>query len=164
MVRYAEAPTASVEITVATSPAVVWPHVIDIDLPARFSPEFQGAEWLAGSGPALGATFEGHNKHAAVGEWTTTSTVTAFEPERTFEWTVGDLANKTARWRFDLEPDGTGCRLRFSAEMGPGPSGLSGAIAAMPDREEEIVDRRVQEWQRNMSLTIEGIKELAETA
>lgn len=161
MVKYADAPQASVEVKIAAGPAAVWPLVSDISLPARFSPEFQGADWID-DGPALGATFHGHNKHQFVGEWTTTSTLTAYEEGSVFEWTVGDLENKTARWRFDLAPDGEGSTLRFSAEMGPGPSGLTMAIQQMPDREEEIVANRLGEWTGNMQATLDGIKGLAE--
>lgn len=161
MVKYADAPQASVEVKIAAGPVAVWPLVSDISLPARFSPEFQGADWID-DGPALGATFHGHNKHQFVGEWTTTSTLTAYEEGSVFEWTVGDLENKTARWRFDLAPDGEGSTLRFSAEMGPGPSGLTMAIQQMPDREEEIVANRLDEWTGNMQATLDGIKGLAE--
>ena len=161
MVKYADGPQASVQVAIAAAPQTVWPLLTDIGLPARFSPEFQGADWID-DGPALGATFHGHNRHQRVGEWTTTSTVTAYEEGRVFEWTVGDPADKTARWRFDLTADGEGSSLRFSAEMGPGPSGLSMAIQAMPDREEEIVANRVAEWTANMTATVEGIRSLAE--
>ena len=68
MVKYADAPQASVEITIDAAPERVWALVTDISLPAQFSPEFQGADWVDG-GPALGATFHGHNKHQFVGEW-----------------------------------------------------------------------------------------------
>ncbi len=161
--KYADAPTASVETTVAAAPDVVWALVSDITTPTRFSPELQGAEWT-GDERGLGATFHGHNKHAAVGEWTTPNTITDYAEGSVFEWTVGDLANKTARWRFELEPAGDGTRLRFSAEMGPGPSGLTFVIEKMPDREEEIVVNRLQEWTANMQSTVDGIKELAEAA
>jgi hypothetical protein len=163
MVKYADSPRASIEVGIGAPAAKVWSLISDIDLPSRFSPEYQGGTWV-GAGPALGATFEGHNKHKAVGEWTTISTITAFEEPAVFEWTVGDVDNKTARWRFDLATDGDEvCTLRFSAEMGPGPSGLSVAIEAMPDREEEIVANRLREWTANMALTVDGIKTLVET-
>lgn len=162
MVKYADAPAASAEVAIAAPTDAVWSYVVDIDLPARFSPEFQGARWLDHTGPALGARFEGTNKHEFAGEWTTTSTVTAFEEGRVFEWTVGELDNKVARWRFELEPSGGGTLLRFSAEMGPGPSGVTMAIAGSPALEEKIVAGRLEEWERNMGLTLAGIKQAAE--
>jgi hypothetical protein len=46
--------------------------------------------------------------------------------------------------------------------MGPGPSGLTPAIEKMPDKEERIIARRLEEWQANMAATLSGIKGLAE--
>ncbi len=48
------------------------------------------------------------------------------------------------------------------ADLGPARSGLSRAIDAMPDKEERIVARRLDEHRANMVKTIEGIKALAE--
>ena len=81
--RYADGPTAEVEVTVAAPAERVWRLVIDIDLPARFSDEFKGAEWLDGEpGPRLGARFRGCNEHPAIGAWQSTSRVVACEPGR----------------------------------------------------------------------------------
>jgi len=140
----------------------VWPLLCDINVPGAFSEEFQRAEWID-DGPALGATFRGYNRHRVVGEWSAVCTVTALDRPRTFEWTVGDVDFKAARWRFDLEPDGPeGSVLRFRSEIGPAPSGLTPAIERMPDREEDIVAKRMGEHNANMVRTIEGIKALAE--
>ncbi|MGH9184993.1 MAG: SRPBCC family protein [Acidimicrobiales bacterium] len=162
-VRYADGPTAEVTIHIDAPPARVWSVVTDISMPARFSDEFQGANWLDGAtGPATGARFMGRNRHPATGEWETTSVVVACEPERVFGWAVGDADDPTAEWRFELEPDNGGTRLRQWARMGPAPSGLTFAIMARPDKEERIVARRLEEWQRNMTATVEGIKAIAE--
>lgn len=163
MVRYADGPTETVEVDIAAPISEVWALVTDLDLPAGFSDEFQGADWLDGAeGPALGARFRGHNRHRAIGEWTTVCTVTAFEPRRVFGWDVGEIDAPAASWRFELEPRASGTLLRQWARMGPGPSRLTPAIAARPDREEQIVARRREEWRRNMTATVEGIKDLAE--
>ena len=79
-----------------------------------------------------------------------------------FGWAVGGTENPAARWRFELEPAGDSVRLTQHATMGPGPSGLTPAIEAMPDKEERIVARRLGEWEANMRATVEGIKQLAE--
>jgi uncharacterized protein YndB with AHSA1/START domain len=161
--RYADGPTAEVEVHVDAPPAAVWAIVSDINAPARFSEEFLGADWVDGAdGPAVGARFQGRNQHTAVGEWETTSIVTDLEPERRFAWAVTDPDNPSASWRFELEPDGDGTRLRQWMRMGPGRSGLSPAIDAMPDKEEKIIARRLREHEQNMRLTVEGIKALAE--
>ena len=164
MVKYADGPTVEVEVEVGVSAAVIWPLISDIDMPARFSEEFQGAEWIDGVGPAIGSRFRGRNRHPVVGEWTTECTVVDYEPERAFGWVVGDVDNVLASWRFDLEQDGERTRLRMSARMGPGPSGITAAIEARPDREDDIVERRLDEWRSNMTATVEGIKASVESA
>ena len=135
--------------------------VCDINVPARFSNEFAGAEWLA-EGPCVGARFKGNNEHPAIGTWQTTSVVTRCEPGRIFEWAVGDPEYPSARWRFELTPAADGVWLAQWCQMGPAPSGLSIAIEAMPDKEERIVARRLEEFRANMKATVEGIKQLAE--
>jgi hypothetical protein len=163
MVRYADSPTARAEIHVAAPPSAVWPLVSDITLPARFSTELTSAEWAEGaSGPCAGARFTGRSHHPAVGPWQTTCTVVTCEEPRAFAWVVEDPARPSARWGFELEPDDGGTRLRQWAVLGPGPSGLTPAIEAMPDKEERIVARRLAEHEANMRRCLAGIKELAE--
>jgi hypothetical protein len=61
-----------------------------------------------------------------------------------------------------MEQETDGVRLRQGTRIGPAPSGLTIAITAMPDKEERIIARRLEEFERNMQATLEGIKELAE--
>ena len=161
--RLADGPTTEVEVYIDAPIDVVWSYVSDIDLPARFSSELTGARWLDdATAPALGARFMGSSHHDAVGEWQTTCVVVVWEPERAFAWAVGDPAHPAAVWRFDLTPHGEGVRLRQWAQIGPGPSGLTPAIEAMPDKEERIIARRLAEHRTNMEATVNGIKSIAE--
>jgi hypothetical protein len=48
--------------------------------------------------------------------------------------------------------------------MGPGRGGLNYAIERMPDKEERIVARRMDEHRVNMERVVAGVKELAESA
>ncbi|MFT5204038.1 MAG: hypothetical protein ACI9C1_003441 [Candidatus Aldehydirespiratoraceae bacterium] len=163
MALYADLPTVTVSTDVAASAAVLWPLISDINMPARFSGEFQGAKWLPPSdGPALGAMFEGTNKHEAIGEWHVPCSVAVCEPEREFGWDPGGPDAPFTKWRLRTDPNGDTTTLTFTAQMGFGPSGLTPAIEARPDREEQIVARRLGEWSDNMTATIEGIKALAE--
>jgi hypothetical protein len=152
-------------VLIAAPAAVVWALVCDIQLPARFSSEFNGGEWLDGaSSPAPGARFTGRNYHPARGNWETTSTICQYQPERVLGWAVGDPDQPSAQWRFTLaaDADGTGTRLIQWMQIGPGPSGISEAIEAMPDKESRILQRRLGEHSANMTATLAGIKELAE--
>jgi uncharacterized protein YndB with AHSA1/START domain len=160
-VKYADGPTVEVEVLVRAPVERVWELVTDIELPARFSPEFIGASWLD-DGPRLNARFVGRNQHKAMGEWETTSTVTRYEPHQAFGWDVSDPADPSSSWWFLLDPTADGVRLRQGTRMGPARSGLSYAIDRMPDKEERIVARRLQEFEANMRATVEGIKRLAE--
>jgi hypothetical protein len=163
MARYADLPTVTVSVEVAASPATLWPLISDINVPARFSTEFQGAEWTPpATGPAADAMFVGTNRHPAIGEWHVPCHVAVHEPERAFGWDPGGPEAPLSRWRFTLEPNGDTTTLSFSAQMGLGPSGLTPAIEAHPDREEEIVERRLAEWRENMTRTVDGIKAMAE--
>jgi len=163
--KYADCPTTEAEVVIAAAPAVVWKLVCDIQLPASFSSEFQGGQWLDGvTGPELGARFRGRNHHQAVGTWETVSTICEFEPERLFGWAVGDPAEPAARWRFSLEPDGAGTRIRQWMQIGPGESGISALIEQMPDKESRILRRRLAEHHANMAATLEGIKARAEAS
>ena len=161
--RYAEGPTTEAVVHVDAPPSAVWPLVSDIQLPGRFSAEFVRGEWHDAGGAALGARFTGHNHHDAVGDWHTTCTVVDLEPQRRFGWAVGDPEHPSALWRFELEPDGDGTRLRQWMRLGPGRTLLNDAIERMPEKEERIIDRRLAEHRINMEATVRGIKELAET-
>jgi hypothetical protein len=161
--RYSDCPSTQAEVLIAAPAAVVWALVCDIQLPARFSSEFNGGEWLDGaSSPAPGAQFSGRNHHPAIGDWETTSTICEFQPEQVLGWAVGDPDQPSALWRFTLTADGTGTRLTQWMQIGPGPSGISVAIEAMPDKESRILQRRLGEHSANMAATLAGIKEVAE--
>ena len=163
--RYADCPTTEAEVVIDAAPSIVWALVCDIQTPAEFSSEFQGGQWLEGAtGPALGATFLGRNHHEARGSWETVSTICEFEPEQVFGWAVGDPEVPAAQWRFTLEPDGSGTRIRQWMQMGPGESGISELIRQMPDKEHRIIRRRLAEHQANMTATLAGIKDRAEAA
>lgn len=155
--KYADGPTTEVEVLIGAPIERVWEVVTDINLPAEFSTEFQGAEWING-GPALGARFSGRNRHDALGEWETTSFVNRFEPPHVFGWAVGDAEVPSATWWFRVEQEAGGVRVYQGGRMGPAPSGLTYAITAMPDKEDRIVARRLLEWERNMQATLDGIK------
>jgi uncharacterized membrane protein len=161
--RYADKPTVEVRIWIDAPPARVWDLVSDIGLMPAMSSELQSVTWLDGaSGPAAGARFTGHSKHEALGEWETISHVVEFEPRRVFGWAVQDPANPSALWRFRLEPKDGGTELSEWMQLGPARSGLSFAIDRMPDKEQKIVFVRMREFERNITVTLERIKTLAE--
>jgi uncharacterized membrane protein len=161
--RYADKPAVEVRTWIGAPPARVWELVSDVGLMPDLSTELQSVEWLDGANsPVTGARFAARNRHEALGEWGSTSQVVEFEPERLFGWAVGDPADPAALWRFRLEPKDGGTELSEWVQLGPGPSGLSLAIEQMPDKEQKIVFVRMREFERNMTLTVDRVKALAE--
>ena len=158
---FADGHGAVAEVDVKARASELWPIVTDISFGASASEEFLGAEW-ADEGPALGARFIGRNQHPAIGEWEVECFVDVFEPERRFGWGTSDPDHPGARWRFDLEPIAGATRLRYSMTIGPGPSGLTPAMAAMPEKETRILQRRVGEHLPNMRKVVEAMKRSAE--
>jgi uncharacterized protein YndB with AHSA1/START domain len=161
--RYADGPTVQLQTWIDAPPQRVWELVSDVELMPRLSAELQSVEWADGAtGPALGASFVGHNKHDALGEWSTTSYIVEFEPPRAFAWAVADPDEPSATWRFTIEPADGGTSLRQWTRMGPGRSGLSLAIDRMPDKEQKIVFVRLREFETGIATNLAAIKELAE--
>jgi len=154
-------PGVTVEVDIAAPARRVWDLITDINLPARFSNEFKGAEWLDGGAPRVGARFVGRN---AIGErhWETTSYVVACEAPKVFAWNVVDPDQPAAQWRFELDRVGDSTRLRQCMIMGPDMSGTARAMANDPENAKAILAARREALRHNMELTTQGIKALAE--
>jgi hypothetical protein len=158
-------PGVEVSADIAAPIDQVWDLVSDISLMPAFSTELQSVEWADGfDGPCLGAQFLGTNRHAAIGVWTTCSQITEFDPPRAFEWAVGNPDGPAAVWRFDLASATDGTRLRYSARLGPGKSGVTMMIEREPDRAGQIVDNRMRQWVAGMEAVVAGLKTMAEGA
>lgn len=160
---YADCPAVAAEIWIDAPPERVWPLVSDIFLMPRLSGELREVAWLDGAtGPAPGHRFAGRNANAYRGTWETVSTIVECDEPRCFAWAVGDPGHPMATWRFTLRPEGTGTVLEQRARMGPGRSGLSVAIDAMPDKERKIVFVRLREWEAGLRHNLAEIKDRAE--
>lgn len=161
---YTDGPATAVSILVDAPPAVVWALVADPTLPSRFSNELDEATWgeHPSGGPGLGSVIRGRNSNDALGEWSTESYVTSWEPERTFSWAVRDVQDSAARWGFELLARGDGTVLRQHYRIGPGSSGLSIVIEMAPDKEEAIIAGRLRAQRRNMMRNLLAVKALAE--
>lgn len=160
---YADGPTVEVDTYIEAPPERVWDLVTDIALMAEFSPELQSVSWADGAeGPAHGREFVGRNRHMDIGEWETRSFVTECARPSVFAWAVTDVEHPSATWRFTLRPEGSGTRLSQWMRIGPARSGLSAAIERMPDKEERIVQRRLDELRSAMLTGLERFKRAGE--
>jgi uncharacterized protein YndB with AHSA1/START domain len=161
--RYADQPTAEAQTWIDAEPERVWDLVADIEQMPALSTELWSAEWRDGTGPAVGHTFVGRNRHEVMGEWETISRVTECERGRVFAWEVQGHDGPAALWRFTLEPVEGGTRLRQWMRMGPGRSGLSLAIDQMPDKEQKIVFVRMRELEHAIIATLAAIRHRVES-
>ncbi|MBF6212743.1 SRPBCC family protein [Nocardia puris] len=157
--RYRDCPTIEVTRRVACTPEQAWKLVTDITFPARHSTEVESVEWIAPADRvAPGARFRGSNRHEALGAWQTECEVVEVEPERRWVYDVHGPDGVGATWGFEIDPARDGVIVRQWARMGPGSSGLSVAIASMPDKEARIVANRLAEWEQNMRATLAAIE------
>ncbi|MGH8862743.1 MAG: SRPBCC family protein [Jatrophihabitantaceae bacterium] len=162
--RHADRPTAEEQIDVRASPERIWPLVSDPGFLIATSPELVAVEWLAGceGAPATGCRFVGTNANKHFGQWQTISTVIECVAPREFAWAVGDVDEPNTTWRFTLSPRADGTRVTQWMRLGSGPSGIGVAIGRMPDKEERIVARRLDEFHAAMRANLEAIKTHAE--
>jgi len=159
-VRYRDQPTVEVTARVKCDVPTAWARVTDIGLPARCSSELQGVEWLGSSdGVAVGARFRGTNQHDALGAWQTECVVVEVDDGHRWVWNVMGPEGVSATWGFEVEPASDGVLIRQWARMGPGPSGLTFAITAKPEKEARIVAGRLAEWQHNMQVNLDCIRD-----
>ena len=159
----AAGPGVTVEIDIAATPKRVWELVSDINISARFSTEFQGADWVDSDGPRKGASFRGRNERKDVDrKWETTSYVVACDEARAFAWNVNDRDRPSAQWRFELEKIPGGTRLRQRFILGRRLSATGNAMVDNPDQAHKILANRIEQHRGNMMLNLQGIKSLAE--
>ena len=155
----ADGPGTVVEVDIKAPVADVWDIVTDIGFGAQFSEEFLGARWADGlDGPSLGAEFIGSNRHPMIGEWEVSCFVHRYMKHAEFGWVTSDPDDPGARWCFELSSIAGATRLRYTLHLGPGPSGLTAALEAMPEKEPRILFRRLEEHRVNMQLVVDGIK------
>lgn len=163
--RYRDCPTTEAAAKIRATIDDAWALLTDIELPARFSSELQRVEWVgAVRAVEVGARFRGTNRNEHYGEWTTECVVTEVEPNRRWTWDVVSGDEVGSSWGFEVDPASTGVLVRQWVRIGPGPSGLSLSIAAMPDLEGRIITRRIEEFQAAMSANLEGLRRVLEGA
>lgn len=138
----------------------VWEVASNPLLLPSLSSELQTVRLVSDKPLVLGSTFEGDQQRGER-HWTTTSTITGFEPLHFFEWTVGDVELPVSKWAFILDANAAGTTLTHKVTLLGGPSPLSDFIAENPTKAEEVVQERLVALKERMSITIAGLLKLA---
>ncbi len=160
--RIQDGPGVVAEIDTDARPRQVWEVISDINMPAKFSDEFAGAEWLSDDEIAAGAIFRGRSATSDGREWETNCIVTEWVERETFEWRTTDPENPGAIWRFDLAEQGAGSRLRFSMVIGKENNSTAPRAMADPSLENQILFERRLIHKANMQSVLEGVKALVD--
>ena len=160
--RIQDGPGVVAEIDTDARPRQVWEVISDINMPAKFSDEFAGADWLSDDEIAAGAIFCGRSATSDGREWETNCIVTEWVERETFEWRTTDPENPGAIWRFDLAEQGAGSRLRFSMIIGKENNSTAPRAMADTSLENQILFERRLIHKANMQRVLEGVKALVD--
>jgi hypothetical protein len=98
------------EITIDADPVTVYQLITDLPTLASLAEENEAMEWCKGDKVSPGAVFRGHNRNGSH-RWSTTCTVTDAEPGRAFAFDVRYAVLPIAHWRYEIVPEGSGCRV-----------------------------------------------------
>jgi len=104
---------AKLEISrdIAAPPEAVYAAISDVTRMGEWSPECHACEWHEGfDGPAVGATFDGHNRNGEK-EWTTQGKVIEADPGRAFAFECSMMDFHFSTWGYRIEPTDAGCRV-----------------------------------------------------
>lgn len=102
-----------IEITrdIAATAEAVYTAISDVTRMGEWSEECHACTWHEGvDGPAVGATFDGHNRNGEH-EWVTQGKVIEADPGRAFAFECSMFDFHFSTWGYRIEPTGTGCRV-----------------------------------------------------
>ncbi len=105
--------TGRIEISrdIAASPEAVYAAISDVTRMGEWSEECHTCEWHDGvDGPAVGATFDGHNRNGDH-EWTSQGKVIEADPGRAFAFECSMFDFHFSTWGYRIEPTEGGCRV-----------------------------------------------------
>lgn len=145
--------TDTLEITraIAASPQQVYNAISDVTRMGEWSEECYACEWHDGfSGPEVGATFDGHNRHGEH-QWTTQGKVIEADPGRAFTFECSMMEFHYATWGYRIEPTPEGCRVtEWSRDLRP-------ESALEFSKKLSGVDDRAGRNRATMSVTLERL-------
>jgi uncharacterized protein YndB with AHSA1/START domain len=93
------------------SPEAVYAAISDVTRMGEWSLECHSCEWHDGhDGPAVGATFDGHNRNGDK-EWTSQGKVIEADPGRAFAFECSMYDFHFSTWGYRIEPTPSGCTV-----------------------------------------------------
>jgi uncharacterized protein YndB with AHSA1/START domain len=130
--------TEKIEISrdIAAPPEAVYAAISDVARMGEWSEECYSCEWHEGfDGPAVGATFDGHNRNGEH-EWTTQGKVIEADPGRAFAFECSMYDFHYSTWGYRIEPTATGSRVtEWSEDLRPESAmELSKQLSGVDDR------------------------------
>lgn len=151
--------TERIEISrdIAASPEAVYAAISDVTRMGEWSTECHTCEWHDGvEGPAVGATFDGHNRNGDK-EWTSQGKVVEAEPGRAFAFEVSMFDFHYSTWGYRIEPTDDGCRVTEWCED------LRPESVMEMSKEMSGVDDRVGRNRETISTTLERLAAAVES-
>jgi hypothetical protein len=143
-------------IVIGTTPERVYDLVAELPRMGEWSPECQRVEWLDGAtGPAVGATFVGHNRGGPRGlmKWSRRGRVLVADPGREFAFVTEEGGRESTQWRYVFEPVEGGTRVTESYDVKWIPTWA---------RIVDVPTNRHRELREAMRHTLERLKSAAE--
>ena len=153
-------------VWIAVAPAVAYAAVSDLPRMGEWSPENRGGTWdHAGSAPAVGATFHGHNR-AASGDFDTIATVIEADAPRAFAFRVATPGAAGTTWRYEFRTAGAGTTVTESFDWfwtAVPPEGFRGRVGRMPiEQAVAAVRERRAHLQDQIERTLAALKRALE--
>lgn len=136
---------------IAASPEAVYDAISDITRMGDWSEECYACAWHDGvDGPAVGASFDGHNRNGEH-EWTSQGKVIEADPGRAFAFECSMFDFHFSTWGYRIEPTAEGCRVtEWSEDLRPD-------SALEFSKEMSGVDDRHERNRQTMSGTLERL-------
>ncbi len=136
---------------IAAAPDVVYAAISDVTRMGEWSEECHTCVWHDGvPGPAVGATFDGHNRHDDH-EWTTQGKVIEADPGRAFAFECSMYDFHFSTWGYRIEPTAAGCRVtEWTEDLRP-------ESALEMSKQMSGVDDRGERNRRTMSGTLDRL-------
>ena len=136
---------------IAASPEAVYAAISDVTRMGEWSEECHTCEWRDDAdGPAVGATFDGHNRNGDH-EWTSQGKVIEADPGRSFAFECSMFDFHFSTWGYHIEPTDMGCRVtEWSEDLRP-------ESALELSKQMSGIDDRAVRNRRTMSGTLERL-------